>query len=105
AAPQDESSEFGSARKISQHFKNDLAGQERISCRSPKGERMTDITDDKRSDLIWGCAAIAKAIGRGERATFHLLERQLLPAKRIGGRWCASKRKLLEALTGEGPTQ
>jgi hypothetical protein len=29
-------------------------------------------------DLIWGCAAIAAAIGRNQQATFHLLENQLL---------------------------
>ena len=54
-------------------------------------------------DLIWGCSAIAEVIGRSERATFHLLKSQLLPAKRIGGRWCASRRKLLEALTEPTP--
>jgi len=52
------------------------------------------------ADVIWGCARIAEVIGRSERSTFHLLEQHLLPAKRIGGRWCASRRKLLEALTG-----
>jgi hypothetical protein len=52
-------------------------------------------------DLVWGCSAIAETIGRDERATFHLLKRQLLPAKRVGGRWCASRRKLIEALTGD----
>jgi hypothetical protein len=59
----------------------------------------TPIADDETPDLIWGCSAIAKAIGRSERSTFHLLERQLLPAKRVGGRWVASRRKLLDALT------
>jgi hypothetical protein len=37
-------------------------------------------------DLIWGCAAIAAAIGRNRRATFHLLENQLLPARKVGER-------------------
>jgi hypothetical protein len=31
-------------------------------------------------------------------ATFHLLEAGLLPAKKIGKQWCASRRKLLHAL-------
>jgi hypothetical protein len=61
----------------------------------------TPIADDETPDLIWGCSAIAKAIGRSERSTFHLLERQLLPAKRVGGRWVASRKKLLATLTAD----
>jgi len=52
-------------------------------------------------DLLWGCAAIARAIGRSERQAFHLLERRLLPARRVGGRWVASRRALIAALTGD----
>jgi hypothetical protein len=52
-------------------------------------------------DLIWGCAAIAAAIGRNQRATFHLLENQLLPAHKVGERWVASRKKLLATLTGD----
>jgi hypothetical protein len=62
---------------------------------------MTTIDETTPPDLIWGCSAIAQVIGRSERATFHLLSNELLPAKRIGGRWCASRRKLLAALVGE----
>jgi hypothetical protein len=58
---------------------------------------------DEVLDLVWGATAIAKVIGRSERSTFHMLERNLLPAKRVGGRWCASRRKLLDALTGNEP--
>src|SRR5262249_24988333 len=57
--------------------------------------------DDQTPDLIWGAGAIAKVIGRTERSTFHLLANELLPAKRVGGRWCASRRKLLAALIGD----
>jgi hypothetical protein len=46
---------------------------------------------DLASDLIWGVAGIAEAIGRTQRQTFHLLENDRLPAKKIGGRWCASR--------------
>jgi len=53
------------------------------------------------ADLIWGCAAIAAAIGRNQQATFHLLENQLLPARKVGGRWVASRRKLIDALVGD----
>jgi hypothetical protein len=61
------------------------------------------VESNEAPDLIWGATAIAKVIGRSERATFHLLENQLLPAKRIGGRWCASRRRLLAALTSDEP--
>src|SRR5215831_17306938 len=63
-------------------------------------EAMSSTESDTSDDLVWGCVAIAKVIGRSERSTFHMLERRLLPAKRIGRRWCASRRRLLAALTG-----
>jgi hypothetical protein len=38
--------------------------------------------------IIWGCAAIAKAIGRSEKATFHALQQNKIPgAKKVAGRW------------------
>lgn len=38
--------------------------------------------------IIWGCAAIAKAIGRSEKATFHALQDGKIPgARKIAGRW------------------
>jgi hypothetical protein len=40
------------------------------------------IESNEAPNLIWGATAIAKVIGRSERAMFHLLEKQLLPAKR-----------------------
>jgi hypothetical protein len=55
------------------------------------------------ADVIWGAEAIGEVIGKPTRATFHLLEAGLLPAKKIGKQWCASRRKLLHALTGEEP--
>ncbi len=45
-------------------------------------------------DLLWGCKAIAQAIGRTERATFHMLEAGELPATQVGRRWVVSRRKL-----------
>lgn len=40
-------------------------------------------------NLIWGANAIAKALGRTERATFHMLEHGQIPgARKVGGRWC-----------------
>lgn len=52
-------------------------------------------------DLLWGAEAIAAEIKRSRAATFHLLDAGALPAKKVGGRWCASRRRLLAFLTGE----
>jgi hypothetical protein len=43
------------------------------------------------SDLIWGVKPISTVIGRTERQTYHMLVTGQLPARRIGGRWFASR--------------
>jgi hypothetical protein len=53
------------------------------------------------SDLIWGADEIAKVIERDERATYHLLAKGLLPAKKVGGKYVASRRRLRAFLCGE----
>jgi hypothetical protein len=53
-----------------------------------------------QSDIIWGVKSIADEIRRPERATYHLLETGQLPANKIGGRWVASRRKLMARLVG-----
>jgi len=62
---------------------------------------MDCIGSHEAPDVLWGAAEIGGAIGKAARATFHLLEAGHLPARKIGGRWCASRRKLLEALVGD----
>ena len=47
---------------------------------------------------IWGCAAIAKAIGKSERSTFHLLEAGRLPARKIGRQWVSTEQALRQAI-------
>lgn len=46
-------------------------------------------------DLLWGATEIAKVIGRTRRQTFGLLEAGHLPARKIGGRWVASRSDLV----------
>lgn len=46
-------------------------------------------------DLVWGVADIAKLIGRTERATFHMLAKHELPARKVGGRWVAERSKII----------
>lgn len=47
-------------------------------------------------DLIWGAEDIGKVIGRSARATFDILEKGQLPAKKVNGRWVISRRKLID---------
>jgi hypothetical protein len=50
---------------------------------------------------IWGAREIAREAGLPDRAAaYHLLERGLLPARRIGRRWVSTKGQLRRALTG-----
>ncbi len=68
------------------------------------GQVMTEKSCGQ-ADLAWGVDEIAKAIGRTERATFHLLAKGQLPARKVGGRWVASRRKLLSYILGEAEEQ
>ena len=51
----------------------------------------SNATPPLGDDLIWGVAGIAKEINRNQRQTFHMLENGKLPARKVGGRWCASR--------------
>lgn len=46
-------------------------------------------------DLIWGAEEIGKAIGRSTRATFDMLDKGQLPAKKVNGRWVVARDKLV----------
>jgi len=50
------------------------------------------------ADLVWGGEEISKVIGRTARVTFSLLEKGEIPAKKVGGRWVASRQKLIDFL-------
>jgi hypothetical protein len=57
-------------------------------------ENPADAVPDESAlglDLVWGVQGISRVIGRSKRATFHLLETNRLPARRIGGRWVSSR--------------
>jgi hypothetical protein len=57
--------------------------------------------------LIWGVTAISREINRNNRQTFHMLENGRLPARKVGGRWCASRNGLrkffAKLVAGEAP--
>jgi hypothetical protein len=49
----------------------------------------------KDPDVIWGARAIGKVLGLNARDTHHFLALgRIKPARKIGGKWCASKREL-----------
>ena len=48
--------------------------------------------------ILWGAVAIARTIGKTPRATFHMLERGVLPARKVGGQWTADRDALLAFL-------
>jgi len=58
-------------------------------------------SDQGPPDIIWGITDIAAMIGRNERQAYWMLERGYLPARKVGGKWVASRKKLLEALGAE----
>lgn len=52
-------------------------------------------------DLLWGAGAIAREVGIAERKVFYQLESGNLPAKKIGGQWVASRKKLRALFYGD----
>lgn len=52
-------------------------------------------------DIVWEVENIARIIGRTPRQTYHILASGDLPAKKVGGRWVASRRKLIAAVLGD----
>jgi hypothetical protein len=42
-------------------------------------------------ELLWGAEAIGAALNINARRAFYLLETKAIPAKKIGGRWVASR--------------
>jgi len=57
--------------------------------------KKTTRTAPELPDIAWGAVEIGEVINRDPRATFHLLERGFLPARKVGKLWAASRRRLL----------
>lgn len=47
-------------------------------------------------ELIWGADAIARELGISTRECFYLMKEKRIPAKKVGRRWCSSRRGLRE---------
>jgi hypothetical protein len=50
--------------------------------------------DDDLDALIWGAANIARVANTDVRRAFHLLERGVIPASKVGKFWVTTKRKI-----------
>jgi len=59
------------------------------------------VPQNEEADLVWGAAEIARVINRDRSATYYMLSKGELPARKIAGRFVASKRRLLAFLSGE----
>lgn len=55
---------------------------------------MTDASKPQPLDLVWGTEAIAAVIGRTRRQAAEALAKGQLPARKVNGRYVASRRKL-----------
>ncbi|NRF08692.1 helix-turn-helix domain-containing protein [Agrobacterium pusense] len=57
----------------------------------------TEPNDDL--DLLWGAEEIGKALGRSMRATYEILDKGEIPAKKLNGRWVISRKRLVSFFT------
>lgn len=51
---------------------------------------------NEKPDLLWGANAIAEHLGVSERKAFYLLEKGLIPSRKVGAQWVVSRAKLDE---------
>ncbi len=58
-------------------------------------------TDLNNLDLVWGAAEIGKVISANPRRTWYLLEKGMLPARKVGAQWVASRNRLRSFFLGE----
>jgi hypothetical protein len=57
---------------------------------------------DDNCDALWGVEQIARYINRSSRQAYYLLQQGLIPARKVGVIWVASRSKLDTFLSGEG---
>ena len=52
-------------------------------------------------DLLWGAAAIGAFLNLNRRQSYHCLENDQLPARKVGDKWVASRDALRRHILGE----
>jgi hypothetical protein len=63
-----------------------------VKARRPRRHQSED------HDIVWGAHAVAAVLNLDYRQAFYLLQHGKLPGRKIGGRWCCSRRALLAAV-------
>jgi hypothetical protein len=71
-----------------------------LTMRAAMVDEISKIQDDSDTP-IWGASAIGRELGLARGSVYHLLSRNLLPARRIGRRWVSTPGQLRRALVGE----
>jgi len=56
--------------------------------------------DDKRLKPVWGAEKIGEILGVSLRKCFYLLEKGLVPARKVGGSWQSTEGELEDFLLG-----
>jgi hypothetical protein len=62
------------------------------------------MSNNLAGDLLWGAAAVGREIGVDEKRAFYLLGNRLIPGRKIGKIWVASRGELRAALCGADAT-
>jgi hypothetical protein len=60
-------------------------------------------SSDNRPRAIWGAEAIAEVLGLPLRKTYYLLEKELVPARKVGSSWQTTQGELEDFLLGRQP--
>jgi hypothetical protein len=66
-----------------------------------KSKKHSKPIPENDSDIVWGATEIGKVINRSRYQAFYLLRHRRLPANYDGGRYSASKAKLIAYCAGE----
>jgi len=57
-------------------------------------------SNERHIGLIWGINAIARLIDRSDRQVSYMVNSGQIPAKKVGGRWCANRAELVAFFKG-----
>jgi len=59
--------------------------------------------ETERVEPVWGAVDIGDVIGTSPRKTFYLLEKGILPARKVGAIWQSTRGELRDFLLGVTP--
>lgn len=68
-------------------------------CNYRNGENIT--MNNQEPQILWGASQIGAAIGRTARQTHYMLAEGAIPARKVGGRWCANRAELMRFFSAD----